>query len=84
MSASIIGIDVFTVEVEVDISLRGLPHFTMVGLPDVAVKESKVRFKAALKNKLGLFVRVYTRILKLSCTITDLEEVRGDSVPACF
>ena len=50
LSASIIGIDAFTVEVEVDISLRGLPHFTMVGLPDAAVKESKDRVRAALKN----------------------------------
>ncbi|MEW6214659.1 MAG: YifB family Mg chelatase-like AAA ATPase, partial [Nitrospirota bacterium] len=37
-------------EVEVDISSRGLPHFSMVGLPDAAVKESKDRVRAALKN----------------------------------
>jgi magnesium chelatase family protein len=50
LSASIIGIDAHTVEVEVDIASRGLPHFSMVGLPDAAVKESRDRVRAALKN----------------------------------
>ncbi len=50
LSASIIGIDAFIVEVEVDVTLKGLPHFSMVGLPDAAVKESKDRVRAALKN----------------------------------
>jgi magnesium chelatase family protein len=50
LSASIIGIDAHIVDVEVDITSRGLPHFSMVGLPDMAVKESKDRVRAALKN----------------------------------
>lgn len=50
MSASIIGIDAYVVDVEVDITSRGLPHFSLVGLPDTAVKESRDRVKAALKN----------------------------------
>src|SRR5512135_113744 len=50
LSASVIGIEAFRVEVEVDISSRGLPHFSMVGLPDAAVKESRDRVRAALKN----------------------------------
>lgn len=50
LSAYVIGIDAHLIEVEVDISGRGLPHFSMVGLPDAAVKESKDRIKAALKN----------------------------------
>jgi magnesium chelatase family protein len=50
LSASIVGIDAYPVEVEVDIASRGLPHFSMVGLPDAAVKESKDRVRAALKN----------------------------------
>jgi magnesium chelatase family protein len=50
LSASIIGIDAYTVEVEVDITSKGLPHFSMVGLPDAAVKESRDRVRAALKN----------------------------------
>jgi magnesium chelatase family protein len=50
LSAALIGIDAHPVEVEVDIASRGLPHFSTVGLPDTAVKESKDRVKAALKN----------------------------------
>lgn len=50
LSASLIGIDAYSVEVEVDIGSRGLPHFSIVGLPDTAVKESKDRVRAALKN----------------------------------
>jgi magnesium chelatase family protein len=50
LSASIIGIDAHPVDVEVDITSRGLPHFSMVGLPDAAVKESRDRVRAALKN----------------------------------
>lgn len=50
LSASVLGIDAHKVEVEVDIASRGLPHFSMVGLPDAAVKESRDRVRAALKN----------------------------------
>ena len=50
LSASVIGIEAYKVEVEVDISSRGLPHFSIVGLPDAAVKESRDRVRAALKN----------------------------------
>ncbi|RMD52087.1 MAG: ATP-binding protein, partial [Nitrospirae bacterium] len=49
-SASIIGIDAHVVDVEVDITSRGLPRYCTVGLPDAAVKESKDRIRAALKN----------------------------------
>ncbi|NTU43444.1 MAG: YifB family Mg chelatase-like AAA ATPase [Nitrospirales bacterium] len=50
LSAYVIGIDAHLVEVEVDVASRGIPHFSMVGLPDAAVKESKDRIRAALKN----------------------------------
>ncbi len=43
------GIDGFIVDVEVDISY-GLPGFNIVGLPEVSVRESKDRVKAAIKN----------------------------------
>jgi magnesium chelatase family protein len=49
-SSAVIGIDAHLVEVEVDIASKGLPHFSTVGLPDTAVKESKDRVRAALKN----------------------------------
>lgn len=48
-SSSLNGIDAYLVEVEVDVSL-GLPGFTTVGLPDTAIRESKERIRAALKN----------------------------------
>ncbi|MFH2060115.1 MAG: YifB family Mg chelatase-like AAA ATPase [Pseudomonadota bacterium] len=48
-SCSVIGIDGFVVEVEVDIS-NGLPAFHIVGLPEISVKESKDRVKTAIKN----------------------------------
>ena len=48
-SGSLRGVDGFLVEVEVDIAF-GMPAFTTVGLPEIAVKESKDRVKAAIKN----------------------------------
>jgi magnesium chelatase family protein len=48
-SASLLGIEAYPVEVEVDIAL-GFPGFVTVGLPDAAVRESKERVRAALKN----------------------------------
>ena len=48
-SASLLGIEAYLVEVEVDISF-GLPGFVTVGLPDASVRESKERVRAAMKN----------------------------------
>lgn len=50
LSACVYGIDAYLIEVEADITSKGLPHFSMVGLPDAAVKESKDRIRASLKN----------------------------------
>ncbi|MHB8483384.1 MAG: YifB family Mg chelatase-like AAA ATPase [Nitrospiria bacterium] len=49
LSSAVFGLEAFLVEVEVDLS-QGLPNFSIVGLPDTAVKESKDRVRAALKN----------------------------------
>ncbi len=49
LSCATYGIDGYLVDVEVDLS-GGLPGFTTVGLPDNAVKESKDRVFAAIKN----------------------------------
>jgi magnesium chelatase family protein len=49
ISASYFGIEGFLVEVEVDLS-QGLPGYTLVGLPETAVKESKERVLSAIKN----------------------------------
>jgi magnesium chelatase family protein len=48
-SSAVLGVDAYLVAVEVDIAL-GLPTFNTVGLPDAAVKESRDRVKAAIKN----------------------------------
>ncbi len=49
LSSAILGIESYAVDVEVDIT-RGLPQFSTVGLPDMAIRESKDRIKAAIKN----------------------------------
>lgn len=51
-SAAVYGIDANIIEVEVDVGARQLDHenFQTVGLPDAAVRESRERIKAALKN----------------------------------
>src|SRR5947207_3274605 len=49
MSASLHGIEAATVSVEVDVT-TGLPSFTTVGLPDSAVRESRDRVRAAIRN----------------------------------
>jgi magnesium chelatase family protein len=50
LSAAVYGIDAYLVEVEVDIAVGSMGFFNVVGLPDVAVKESRERIRAALKN----------------------------------
>lgn len=54
LSASVLGVDAYPVQVEVDLS-NGLPAYEVVGLPDTAVKEAKERVRAALKNSEGAF-----------------------------
>lgn len=49
ISSALVGIDAYPVAVEVDLA-AGLPLFSTVGLPDVAIRESKDRIKAAIKN----------------------------------
>jgi magnesium chelatase family protein len=49
MSCAIVGLEGAIVEVEVDIS-PGLPSFTIVGLPDMAVQEARERVRAAIRN----------------------------------
>ena len=49
LSCATLGIDAYIVHIEADISRR-LPSFSVVGLPDSAVKESRDRVMAAIKN----------------------------------
>jgi magnesium chelatase family protein len=48
-TAAVFGIDAVPVHVEVDVSF-GMPGFTMVGLPDASVRESRDRVRAAIRN----------------------------------
>ncbi|HZU70654.1 MAG TPA: YifB family Mg chelatase-like AAA ATPase [Ktedonobacteraceae bacterium] len=53
-SCAVIGLEGAIVEVEVDLS-NGLAAFTIVGLPDAAVNESRERVRSAIKNSGCLF-----------------------------
>ena len=48
-SSCVVGIDAYELAAEVDIG-SGLPGFNIVGLPDMAIKESRDRIKSAIKN----------------------------------
>ncbi len=48
-SCAVVGLDGALVDVEVDVS-NGQIGFTIVGLPDAAVQESRERVRAAIKN----------------------------------
>jgi magnesium chelatase family protein len=51
LSAAVYGIDASLIDVEVDYSgAAAEDHFHMVGLPDAAVRESRDRVRAAVKN----------------------------------
>ncbi|MEZ4667280.1 MAG: YifB family Mg chelatase-like AAA ATPase [Anaerolineae bacterium] len=50
-ASALLGLDGCIIEVETDFNPRaGIPSFTIVGLPDSAVKESRERVRAAIKN----------------------------------
>ncbi len=48
-SVGLFGLNSYMLEIEADVS-GGLPCFDVVGLPDTAVKESRDRVRAAIKN----------------------------------
>lgn len=48
-SSATIGIDAYVVEVETNAE-KNIPSFTIVGLPDNAIKESRERVIAAINN----------------------------------
>ncbi|MCK5471656.1 YifB family Mg chelatase-like AAA ATPase [Candidatus Gracilibacteria bacterium] len=53
-SAATIGLDCEIIEVEVDLLPSGISRFTVVGLGDTAVQESRERVRSAVKNS-GFF-----------------------------
>ena len=74
-SGAILGVDGLIVEVEVDIS-RGIPCFTIVGMPSTAVRESRERVTAALKNG--------GRLAALNPTYNQIENMSGALQKAGF
>ena len=64
LSAGVLGVDAFPVEVEVDVS-KGLPRVALVGLPDAALKESLDRVRTALTNS-GYHFRVRRLTINLA------------------
>jgi magnesium chelatase family protein len=50
ISAAVVGLEAELVEVEADTSSGPLGTFTIVGLPDTAVSESRERVRSAIKN----------------------------------
>src|ERR1051325_10938417 len=70
ISAAVYGIDAELVEVEVDLAPRSgdSQHetiVTMVGLPDLAVRESRERIRSAITN-CGFFFPVYKTTINLA------------------
>ncbi len=49
LSGGLAGVDAFAVEVEVEASRQGIPAFSLVGLPDAEVRESRERVLTALR-----------------------------------
>ncbi len=66
-SAALHGIEAFTVQVEVDLQ-QGTPYWTLVGLPDTAVQESRDRVRTAIRNS-GL----YFPLLKLTVNLAPAD-----------
>src|SRR3989338_2149254 len=56
-TASVVGLEGALVTVEAD-TANGLPSFTIVGLPDTAVKEARERIRIAIKNSGYVFPRM--------------------------
>jgi magnesium chelatase family protein len=48
-SITVNGLESSLIEIEVDIN-QGLPSFTIVGLPDQGIQESKERLRSAMKS----------------------------------
>jgi magnesium chelatase family protein len=69
-SATTIGVDAYSVEVEVDLSY-GLVNFFIVGLPDTAIKESSKRISTALKNS---GIRIPSKKVTVNLAPADLKK----------
>jgi magnesium chelatase family protein len=69
LSAAVFGIDAYVVDIEVDLTPKAgdslVPSFTMVGLPDAAIRESRERIRAAINN-CGFFFPIHRVTVNLA------------------
>ncbi|HEX5734665.1 MAG TPA: YifB family Mg chelatase-like AAA ATPase [Blastocatellia bacterium] len=69
LSAAVFGIDAYVVDVEIDLTPRsgdGMSSvFTMVGLPDTAIRESRERIRSAINN-CGFFFPIHKLTVNLA------------------
>ena len=70
-TATVIGLNAYEVSVETDVQ-NGLPNFSIVGLPDVAISEARDRIRSAIKNSGFSFPK--TRII-INLAPADLKKV---------
>jgi hypothetical protein len=75
-SATLVGVDGQPVTVEVHVS-PGLPSYSIVGLPDTAVRESRERVRAALLSSDLSWPqqRITVNLCKCHATSCDAERV---------
>src|SRR5882724_7256345 len=72
-SGAIVGLDAQLVEVEIDLS-HGLRSFTIVGLPDKTVEESKERIDSAIKSTKLLSPRQRTFRILVNLAPADVKK----------
>ncbi len=70
-SAYAVGISGISVDVEVDVSTMGLPSFSIVGLGDGAIKESKDRVRSALKY---LDYNIFAKPITINLAPADIKK----------
>jgi magnesium chelatase family protein len=71
LSSAVHGIDAYIVEVETHME-SSIPSFTIVGLPDSAIKESKERVISAIKNSGYRFL--YNRRITINLAPADIKK----------
>lgn len=70
-SAHLLGITGVGVDVEADVSSRGLPSFSVVGLAEGALRESKERVRSSLKN---LDYNIFARPITINLAPADFKK----------
>jgi len=66
LSCAVVGLEGSLIQVEVDVSRSGLPSMAIVGLPDMAVNESKERVRSAIRNSGGIIPQPSRIVINLA------------------